>query len=87
MRHEPDSFRHPKLLIHGDADRTVPIALADTLADSRPDIVTYLRVPGAGHVRSWNVDPDRYESTVRDFLATVAPAPRTGRIRGRRPRR
>lgn len=73
MRHDPHTFRRPKLLIHGDADLTVPVELADALADARPDIVTYLRVAGAGHVRSWNADPARYEATVRDFLDTVAP--------------
>lgn len=71
LRHDPASFRHPKLLIHGDADPTVPVELADVLAEARPDIVTYLRVAGAGHVRSWNVDPDAYEAAVRAFLSGV----------------
>jgi alpha-beta hydrolase superfamily lysophospholipase len=73
LRHDPAAFRHPKLLIHGTEDPTVPVELADALARARPDIVTYLRVPGAGHVRSWNVDPEGYAATVRDFLTTVAP--------------
>ncbi|MBW3657342.1 MAG: alpha/beta fold hydrolase [Actinobacteria bacterium] len=71
MRHDPATFRHPKLLIHGAADATVPVELADAVAEARPDIVTYLRVPGAGHVRSWNTDPERYEATVREFLDVV----------------
>ncbi|MBW3620265.1 MAG: alpha/beta fold hydrolase [Actinobacteria bacterium] len=71
MRHDPATFRHPKLLIHGTADVTVPVELADAVAEARPDIVTYLRVEGAGHVRSWNADPDRYAATVADFLDVV----------------
>lgn len=65
---EPSRWQHPGLLIHGDADPVVPVELADTLAQARPDIVSYLRVPGAGHGRSWNTDPDLYTTTVRDFL-------------------
>jgi pimeloyl-ACP methyl ester carboxylesterase len=58
----------PVLLFHGDADRTVPVALSDYLADVRRDIVTYERVARAGHVRSWNVDPARYEDAVTTFV-------------------
>lgn len=68
MRHDAASFRHPQLLIHGEDDATVPVALADALAEARPDLVTYLRVAGAGHVRSWNADPGTYGSAVAAFL-------------------
>jgi uncharacterized protein len=57
----------PILLIHGDADDVAPIEVSDRLA-ARADTVTYLRVRDAGHVRAWNVDPDRYEGAVGDFL-------------------
>jgi pimeloyl-ACP methyl ester carboxylesterase len=40
----------PTLLIQGTADVTVPPGVADALARSRSDLVTYLRVPGADHV-------------------------------------
>jgi pimeloyl-ACP methyl ester carboxylesterase len=58
----------PVLLFHGDADKTIPVELSDAVAAARPDIVTYVRVPRAGHVRSWNVNPDMYLSAVREFL-------------------
>ena len=64
----------PVLLFHGDADDTVPVETSDKLALARPDIVTYVRVTGAGHVRSWNTDPPAYEAKVREFLAHVTPA-------------
>jgi hypothetical protein len=63
----------PVLLFHGDADGKVPVDTSDKLASARPDIVTYVRVTGAGHVRSWNLDPPAYEAKVRAFLARVAP--------------
>jgi uncharacterized protein len=58
----------PILLIHGTADDVTPIEVSDRLAAARPGLVTYERVPGAGHVRSWNVDPRGYERAVRDYL-------------------
>jgi len=64
----------PVLLFHGDADDTVPVETSDKLAFARPDIVTYVRVTGAGHVRSWNTDPPAYEAKVREFLTHVTPA-------------
>ncbi|MDX1659423.1 MAG: alpha/beta hydrolase [Nitriliruptorales bacterium] len=71
---DPARFTTPKLLIHGTDDDVVPVALGDALANARPEIVTYLRVPGAGHVRSWNTDPSRYEAAVERFLEQVTTA-------------
>ena len=63
----------PMLVFHGDADELVPVGVSDALAAARADLVTYERVPGAQHVRSWNVDPARYEEAVRAFLQRVTP--------------
>jgi len=62
-------LRVPILIFHGDADDAIPVDTSDALASARPDIVTYVRVPGAGHVRSWNADPEAYENALRTFLA------------------
>jgi len=66
-----DELSAPILLFHGDADETVPVRTSDALAKTRPDIVTYVRVVGADHVRSWNTDPAAYESALQEFLARL----------------
>lgn len=68
-----DELEVPVLLFHGDRDRTVPVSISDRFARERRDIVTYVRVPGAEHVGSWNVDPVRYDRSLRDFLNKMAP--------------
>jgi len=50
----------------------VPVATSDALAEARPDIVTYVRGAGVGHVRSWNAGTASYEASVRDFLERAA---------------
>lgn len=65
---EAASLRVPILLIHGGADETAPIDVSDRLAATAPEIITYYRVPDAGHVRAWNLDPAAYEEAVRAFL-------------------
>ncbi|MBY5161090.1 alpha/beta hydrolase [Salsipaludibacter albus] len=70
---DPHVLTVPTLVVHGVDDEVVPVAGSDDLASRRPDVVTYLRVPGAGHVRSWNVDPATHEAAVRALLRRVAP--------------
>jgi pimeloyl-ACP methyl ester carboxylesterase len=63
-----DELAVPILLFHGDADTVVPVETSEALAEARPDIVTYHRVSAATHVRSWNMDPGKYETVVGEFL-------------------
>lgn len=63
-----DELDTPILLFHGDEDDMVPVETSDALAEARPDIVTYVRVAGARHVRAWNTDADAYEAAVAEFL-------------------
>lgn len=66
-----DEFDVPMLVFHGTDDATVPISSSEAFAAARPELVTHVRVEGAGHVRSWNADPDAYEEHLRTFLAGV----------------
>ena len=61
----------PMLVIHGTDDETVPFQVSEDLAAARPDLVRLFIVPGAGHVRGWNVGPQPYERAVADFLSDV----------------
>jgi dienelactone hydrolase len=67
-------LRSPILLFHQGGDPTVPVAISERLARARPDLVTFERFGGDGHVQSWNVDRPRYERALRAFLDRVAPA-------------
>jgi pimeloyl-ACP methyl ester carboxylesterase len=68
----------PILILHGDADPTVPLATSDSLAARRPDLVTLVKVISAGHSRCRNVDPLGYDAAVaswtRSRLAASAAA-------------
>jgi uncharacterized protein len=64
----------PMLVLQQGGDPTVPATINEDLAAARPDLVTFERFAGDGHVQSWNVDRARYERAVRAFLERVAPA-------------
>jgi uncharacterized protein len=69
----PAAFQLPILLFHGTDDKVVPISTSDEFAAELPRWVTYYRVPEAGHVESWNVDPQLYERRLRTFLTGSSP--------------
>jgi pimeloyl-ACP methyl ester carboxylesterase len=65
-------LRTPILLFHSDADDKVPVATSDRLAEIRPDLVTYVRISGGGHVRGWNIDCDTYLTAVVEFMQSTS---------------
>jgi pimeloyl-ACP methyl ester carboxylesterase len=67
-----DRLPVPVLLFHGTDDPRLPIAPSQALAAARPDLVRFVPVAGAGHVKSWNYQRARYEQEVRAFLDRVA---------------
>ena len=60
----------PILLFQGTADQTVPAATSDELARLAHD-VTYIRVAGADHLDSWNLNPARYNRAVQAFVEPI----------------
>ena len=63
-----DDIHVPILIFHGSADESVPLATSQLFQRKRPDLVTLIETPGAGHVLSWNADPERYITEVTAFL-------------------
>jgi len=70
----------PTLILHSQDDDFVPYGPSAELAEQNPRLVTFERFSGAGHTREWNVDPERWESTVAEWLAEVLGLAGTGRI-------
>ena len=64
----------PMLILHGEADTTLPAAASRALAEARPDIARYVGFAGAEHARAWNADSELYEAEVRRFLSSLQPA-------------
>ena len=63
-----DILEVPTLVFHGTSDQTVPISGSRRLQAEVPELVELVETPAAGHVLSWNVDPERYEGYVARFL-------------------
>ena len=61
----------PTLVFHGTSDHRVPISVSRQLEAHASGVVTLVETPAAGHVMSWNVDPDRYERYLENFLGEI----------------
>ena len=68
VQRAPDYLSVPALVFHGTSDLTVPIAESRQLKAAVPGLVELVETPAAGHVRSWNADPERYEGYLGRFL-------------------
>jgi pimeloyl-ACP methyl ester carboxylesterase len=51
----------PPLVFQTTDDETAPIVAAGQRRGSRPQLVTLVKVNGAGHVEAWNTDPQGYQ--------------------------
>ena len=74
---DADWLHVPALVFHGTADDTVPTGVSDRLHAAHPDLVQEVRVVGAGHVESWNVDPSGYSTRESAFLGCITAARQT----------
>ena len=68
----------PLLLIHGEADRTVPIRDGRRLADAAPPGTRHVVIPGADHGEGHAVDPARWEAEVAAHLRPAFEQARPG---------
>lgn len=69
--HEIAKFEgRPVLLIHGTADRKIPIANSESLLKAYPQ-ARLLKVPGSDHCNSYHDHPDLYLKNLEQFLAKV----------------
>jgi uncharacterized protein len=58
----------PMLVTHGSDDAFVPIGPSRAFDAALGEQVVYEEYPGADHVREWNVDRERFESDLAEFL-------------------
>jgi uncharacterized protein len=61
----------PVLLIHGDADETVPVETSIEFAAAAPTLVEFHTYENVGHVAAWNWHPEEYENLFKDFVERV----------------
>ena len=73
QRRNADDIGVPLLVFAGTADGTIPIEVVDEFVRAVRAPVAYERLEGVEHVEGWNVAPERYEESVRGFLAEVLP--------------
>jgi hypothetical protein len=67
--HRAEELKHRTLLIHSLDDEFVPAGPSVSLAAKRPDLVRFEPWHNARHTKEWNVDHQRWDAVVRDFLA------------------
>jgi pimeloyl-ACP methyl ester carboxylesterase len=58
----------PVLLIHGEADDTVPVETSIEFAEALPELVELHTFPDVGHVAAWNWHPSEYTILVGEFI-------------------
>lgn len=62
------SLRVPVLVHHGTSDMSVPIQQSIAFSEQSPELIRLVRVRDAGHLESYDLDPEGYVDEVLDFL-------------------
>ncbi|MDX1468572.1 MAG: hypothetical protein R3258_04470 [Acidimicrobiia bacterium] len=65
------SLRKPVLILHGVEDSEIPIGLSREFAASASDRVTLVEFEGAGHLGSYQSNPQKYVDEILSFLSRV----------------
>ncbi len=66
-----DQLDTPTLIIHSSADEFVPSGPSRQLARNNPGLVSFVEFPAGRHTKEWNVDPQRWDRTVQNWLAPL----------------
>lgn len=72
LQHTSAFEKLPILLFQGLADPLVPPAESEQFAGALPN-ARYVPVADAGHIQSWNVNPDAYEQHLAEFVSQFSP--------------
>lgn len=75
LEHDASGVRAPALVVACAEDRIAPAHDAETIAAAMPH-ATLLVLPGDRHDEPGAGDPERFESTLRAFVASLSPASR-----------
>jgi hypothetical protein len=67
-----DEFDVPILLLYGAQDPVTDVAVFERFAAEIPELVIPERFEQAGHADLWNIDTERYETAIADFLLQTA---------------
>jgi uncharacterized protein len=62
----------PIWMLHGTADKTVPVQLGRRLRDAAPPQVRWLEFEGGSHSRLFSDAPERYQETMRALIQSLA---------------
>ena len=65
----------PILMLHGDHDNTVPVALGRKLRDAAPAGVHWVEIPGGSHSRLHEDAPETYRQALTALIAALPPSP------------
>lgn len=64
-------LRVPTLVFHGTSDQRIPISVSRQLEARAPKTVDLIETQAAGHVMSWNANPERYERYLTNYLSSL----------------
>ncbi len=66
-----DKIDAPILMLHGDRDKTVPVALGRKLRDAAPPGVRWVEVPGGTHSELHKDAPETYRAAFASLIASL----------------
>ncbi|MEY4562511.1 MAG: hypothetical protein RLZZ618_1788 [Pseudomonadota bacterium] len=63
----------PVMIIHGEADDTVPVVLGERLRDAAPAGTRWVAIPKGSHSRLFSDDPATYQAALREMRDKLTP--------------